>query len=214
LNELGRTGNLIIVSGPSGSGKSALVGNVLRIIPNLKFSVSYTTRTPRRTEKNGVEYFFVDRNEFKALIDKDEFLEWAEVHGNYYGTSKKMVDTLLLQGEDVILDIDIQGAHIIRHKRDDAVAVFILPPSFQILRERLLRRSLDPEVVIEQRLKIAHKEIDHYKEYDYLIVNNDLDRSTRELESIIVSVRCRMDARVELAKSILATFGGMDAKNS
>jgi guanylate kinase len=136
------------------------------------------------------------------------------VHGNYYGTSQKFVDDLLKQGEDVILDIDIQGAHIIRGKRAEAIAVLVLPPSFQVLRERLLRRSLDDKAVIEKRLKIACKEISHYREYDYLIVNKDLDSATRELESIILSARCRMSARMNSARSILATFGGMDAENS
>ena len=207
-------GNLIIVSGPSGAGKSALVGNVLQSLDHLKFSVSFTTRAPRGAEQNGVEYFFVDRKEFEALIARGEFLEWAEVHGNYYGTSRKFVDDLLRQGEDVILDIDIQGAHIIRGKRDDAIGVLVLPPSFQVLRERLLRRSLDDQAVIEKRLKIAGREISHYREYNYLIVNKDLDRATRELESIILSARCRMSVRIESAESIIATFGGMDAEGA
>jgi guanylate kinase len=209
-----QNGNLIIVSGPSGAGKSVLVGHALQTLEQLKFSVSYTTRAPRGSERNGVEYFFVDRKEFEALIESGEFLEWAEVHGNYYGTSQKFVDDLLKQGEDVILDIDIQGAHIIRGKRAEAIAVLVLPPSFQVLRERLLRRSLDDKAVIEKRLKIACKEISHYREYDYLIVNKDLDSATRELESIILSARCRMSARMNSARSILATFGGMDAENS
>ena len=133
---------------------------------------------------------------FESLIESGEFLEWAEVHGNYYGTSRKFVDDLLQQGEDVILDIDIQGAHIIRGKRADAIGVLVLPPSFQVLRERLLRRSLDDKAVIEKRLKIACKEISHYREYDYLIINKDLGGATRELESIILSARCRMSARM------------------
>jgi guanylate kinase len=209
-----QNGNLIIVSGPSGAGKSALVGNVLQSLEHLKFSVSFTTRAPRGAEQNGVEYFFVDRMKFESLIESGEFLEWAEVHGNYYGTSRKFVDDLLRQGEDVILDIDIQGAHSIRGKREDAIGVLVLPPSFQVLRERLLRRRLDDEAVIEKRLKIAHKEISHYREYDYLIVNQDLGSATRELESIIISTRCRMSARIESAKSIITTFGGMDAEGS
>jgi guanylate kinase len=210
---MARAGNLIIVSGPSGAGKSALAAKVLQSVPHLRFSVSYTTRAPRGAETNGVEYFFVSRNEFQALIKGDHLLEWAEVHGNLYGTSTKFVDDLLKQGEDVLLDIDIQGAHIIRQKRADAVGIFILPPSYKILRERLLRRSLDDGFVIEQRLKIACKEISHYEEYDYVIVNEELDRSARELQSIILGLRCRTDARTEYAKSVLATFGGMDAEN-
>ena len=207
------SGNLIIVSGPSGAGKSALVGGVLTRVPRVKFSVSYTTRAPRRVERDGVEYFFVDRPKFQSLIESDSLLEWAEVHGNYYGTSRKFVDDLLRQGEDVLLDIDVQGADIVRAKCPESIGIFILPPSYRVLRERLLRRSLDEGVVIAQRLKIARKEINHYKEYDYLIINEDLGGSIQELESIILGARCRMAARIKSAKSILATFGGMDAED-
>jgi guanylate kinase len=210
---MARNGNLIIVSGPSGAGKSVLVSNALATVPNLKFSVSYTTRAPRGKEQNGVEYFFVDRNEFQSLIQSGDFLEWAEVHGNYYGTSQKFVNNLLKQGEDVILDIDVQGARIIRQKGTDAVSIFVLPPSYQVLRDRLQHRSLDDHIVIEQRLKRARKEICHYKEYDYLIINEDLGIATRELQSIILSARCRIIARMEPAQSIFATFGGIHAED-
>jgi guanylate kinase len=210
---MARTGNLIIVSGPSGAGKSVLVASLLQRLPRVRFSVSYTTRAPRGAERNGVEYLFVDRREFQLLILGDSLLEWAEVHGNYYGTSRIFVEDCLREGDDVLLDIDVQGAAIVKRKRPDSIAVFILPPSFQILRDRLRRRSLDDEVVIEQRLTRARKEIRHYQEYDYLIINEDLGSSTHELESIILSARCRMTARIESAKSILATFGGMDAED-
>ena len=210
---MARTGNLIIVSGPSGAGKSVLVASLLQRLPRVRFSVSYTTRAPRGAERNGVEYLFVDRREFQLLILGDSLLEWAEVHGNYYGTSRIFVEDCLPAGDDVLLDIDVQGAAIVKRKRPDSIAVFILPPSFQILRDRLRRRSLDDEVVIEQRLTRARKEIRHYQEYDYLIINEDLGSSTHELESIILSARCRMTARIESAKSILATFGGMDAED-
>jgi guanylate kinase len=175
--------------------------------------VSYTTRVPRGTEQNGIEYFFVSRAEFESLIHDDSLLEWAEVHGNLYGTSRAFVDDLLQQGEDVLLDIDVQGAGILRRKRSDSIGVFILPPSFQVLRDRLQRRSLDDGLVIEQRLKRACKEIGHYNEYEYLIINEDLDSSIRELESIILGARCRRAARITSAKSVLATFGGMDAED-
>jgi guanylate kinase len=212
LSEILRNGNLIIVSGPSGAGKSVLVASTLKSVPNLKFSISYTTRAPRGNERNGVEYFFIDRNEFQSLIQSGDLLEWAEVHGNFYGTSCAFVDDLMKQGDDVILDIDVQGARIIRQKRTDAVAVFVLPPSYAILRDRLQRRSLDDHVVIEQRLKRAIQEVGHYQEYDYLIINEDLGVATRELQSIILSARCRMIARINSAQSIYATFGGIDAE--
>ena len=212
MSEMARIGNLIIVSGPSGAGKSALVSGVFRL-PHLRFSVSYTTRLPRGTEKNGIEYFFVTRQEFESLIQGDNLLEWAQVHGNYYGTSRKFVDDLLQAGEDVLLDIDVQGAKIIRKNRPDALAVFILPPSYEVLQKRIERRSLDPRVVIEQRLKRACEEIRHYKEYDYLIINDDLGSSVHELECIISGARCRIAARIDYAKSVLATFGGIDAED-
>lgn len=213
MSEMGHAGNLIIVSGPSGAGKSVLVSGVLQELPHVKFSVSYTTRAPRRTEKNGVEYFFVSREEFLSRVRGEEFLEWAEVHDNYYGTSRKYVDDLLRQGEDVLLDIDVQGARILREKRKDAISVFILPPSYQVLRERLMRRSLDAGFEIEKRLKIACREIDHYRNYDYLIINKELGVSVEELQSIILGSRCRTAVRSESAKSVLETFGGIDAKD-
>ena len=213
MSETARSGNLIIVSGPSGAGKSVLASRVLQEMPHLKFSVSYTTRAPRGAEQNGVEYFFVSREEFQSLIQGNDLLEYAEVHGNYYGTSREFVDSLLRQGEDVLLDIDIQGASIVRQKRPDAVEVFILPPSYQILRDRLMRRSLDAGFVIEQRLKIARREIRHYKDYDYLIINEEINSSTLELQAIILGARCRTAARRERAESVIATFGGIDAED-
>ena len=213
MNEKVRSGNLIIVSGPSGAGKSVLASRVLQEMPHLKFSVSYTTRAPRGAEQNGVEYFFVNREEFQALIQGNDLLEWAEYYGNYYGTSRAFVDGLLRQGEDVLLDIDIQGASIVRQKRPEAVGIFILPPSFQILRDRLMRRSLDAGFVIEQRLKIARREIRHYNDYDYLIINEEINSSTLELQSIILGARCRTAARRERAESVIATFGGIDAED-
>ncbi|MDR0842452.1 MAG: guanylate kinase [Acidobacteriota bacterium] len=199
-------GVLIIVSGPSGAGKSALTTHALKALPNIKFSVSYTTRPPRGAERSGVEYFFVSRGEFESLIAEGEFLEWAEVHGNYYGTSGKFIDALLRQGSDVILDIDVQGASIVKRKRPETVAVFVLPPSFDTLRERLLRRGLDDASVIEKRLRMARDEISHYPDYDYLIVNDDLENAKRELEAIIVGARCRMTVRKDTVAAILEHF--------
>jgi guanylate kinase len=180
---------------------------------HVRFSVSYTTRAPRGKERDGKEYYFVERDAFQLLIRDDALLEWAEVHENYYGTSRKFVDDLLEKGEDVILDIDVQGAQTIHRKRPEAISVFVMPPSFNVLRERLERRRLDEGLVIKQRLKRACKEIHFYKKYDYLIVNEDLDGSIRELEAIISGNRCRTAARMDAAVSILASFGGMDAEN-
>ncbi len=210
---MSRTGNLIIVSGPSGAGKSALSSSALTSIPRLKFSISYTTRAPRGTEQNGVEYHFVEKAEFEALIRQSELLEWAEVYGNLYGTSRKVVDEILDEGDDVLLDVDVQGAFSIRRRRPEAVTVFILPPSFKVLRERLESRKEDKKYVIQQRLKIACQEIKSYRDYDYLIINEDLGRSIEELRAIILGSRCRRAARAEAAESIVATFGGFDAED-
>ena len=208
-----QSGNLIIVSGPSGAGKSVLASSVLQLVPGLRFSVSYTTRPPRGTERNGVEYNFVDQEKFEELIRSGELLEYALVYGNYYGTAQRFVEECLKRGEDVLLDLDVQGAQTIRQKRPDSVSVFIMPPSYQVLRERLESRKLDREYVIEQRLKIAGKEIRHYQNYDYLIINRELEASIGELKAIIIGSRCRSSSRAEYAKSIVATFGGTDAED-
>ncbi len=212
-SDMYQVGNLFIVSGPSGAGKSAIAAGVLDSVPNLRFSVSYTTRPPRGSERNGVEYNFVTEEEFKELIHSGDLLEWALVYGNYYGTSQRRIDEILRNGTDVLLDIDVQGAHAIRERRAESISVFILPPSYQVLRERLECRKLDKQYVIEQRLKIACEEITHYKDYDYLVINKDLGESINEVKAIILGSRCRMAARAEAAKSILATFGGLDAED-
>jgi len=210
LSEEKRCGSLIIISGPSGAGKSALTDYARRNLPDIKFSVSYTTRAPRGGERDGVEYFFTDYENFKLLIDAGEFLEWAEVHGNYYGTSRNTTDVFLSQGNNVILDIDVQGARSVKKACPDAVAVFVLPPSFEALRERLQSRSLDDASVIEKRLKIAREEISQYEEYDYLIINDDLKNAEREFAAIIVGARCRRNERRNAAELILKNFGGKE----
>jgi guanylate kinase len=209
-----RKGSLVIVSGPSGAGKSALVNAVLASMSGLSFSVSYTTRMPRGTERDGYEYHFVTKDEFRSLIDKGEFLEWAEVYGNYYGTARRFIEDELAAGKDVLLDIDVQGANTMLRVRPDAVTVFIMPPSYQVLRTRLENRKLDKQYVIEQRLRIARSEIAQFRDYHYLIVNDSLDTSVDELKAIILGSRCRMAARAGAGESIIATFGGMDAENS
>jgi guanylate kinase len=203
-------GNLIIVSGPSGSGKSTVASMVLAWLPDVTFSVSYTSREPRKNEKDGVDYYFVAREEFERLLRADELLEWATVYGNYYGTSKRLVEEALARGRDVLLDVDVQGARSIRNRRPEAVSIFILPPSYPVLRERLERRASDKHYVIEQRLQIACEEVAHYIEYDYLIINNEVARAAEELKAIILASRCRMSARVDMARSVVSTFGGVD----
>ena len=207
-------GNLIIVSGPSGAGKSALASAALAELTGLAFSVSYTTRAPRGNEMDGIEYRFVTEAGFEELIRREELLEWEEVYGNYYGTGRRFIDDRLSEGLDVLLDVDVQGARTIRVKRTNAVAIFIMPPSYQVLKERLENRKLDKEYVIEQRLKIARQEILQYRDYDYLIVNADFATSVQEMKAIILGLRCRMEARAESAGSIIETFGGLDAESA
>jgi len=207
-------GCLFIVSGPSGSGKSAIADSVLKSSQNLKFSISYTTRAPRGNERDGVEYHFVSKEKFDCLIRSNALIEWAQVYGNYYGTEEKSVNDLLAQGLDVLLDVDVQGATTIRSKRPDSVSVFIMPPSYKVLRERLESRKMDKQYVIEQRLRISCDEIMRYKDFDYLIINDELSRSTDELRAIISGSHCRMEVRSESARRVLETFGGLDAKNS
>jgi guanylate kinase len=206
-------GSLIIVSGPSGAGKSALAASVLAAMPGLTFSVSYTTRAPRANERDGTDYHFVTKAEFEALIQSHHLLEWAEVYGNYYGTSRKLIDAALQLGNDVLLDVDVQGARTIRGLRPEAVSIFIMPPSYQVLRERLENRKLDKDYVIENRLRIVCREITQYKDYDFLVVNDRFDESVEELKAIILGSRCRMISRALCAESIVATFGGLDAED-
>jgi len=206
-------GNLIIVSGPSGAGKSAISAGVLEQLPRLRFSVSYTTRTPRGGEQNGIHYHFVSREEFDGLVRNGEMLEWAEVYGNFYGTSKKMIDEALTAGDDVLLDVDVQGARTICRKRPGAMSVFIMPPSYGVLRERLEQRKLDKAYVIEQRLRVANEEIRQFADYDYLIINSDLGKAIEELKAIVIGLRCRMECRTEDARAIVATFGGANAQD-
>jgi guanylate kinase len=207
-------GNLIIVSGPSGAGKSAISAGVLESVANIRFSVSHTTRPPRGSERDGIEYHFVSRERFAELRDAGEFLEWAEVYGNLYGTSRSFIEDTRRMGADVLLDVDVQGAKSIRQQCPDAVSVFILPPSYSVLRVRLERRQLDKDYVIEQRLRIACNEIRAYDEYDYLIVNDDLEKSVAELRAVALAARCRRSARAGAAAAVLGTFGGMNAEDS
>src|SRR3954452_17264753 len=170
-------GNLYIVSAPSGSGKTTLLQNLLRTFKDLNFSVSYTTRLPRQGERDGVDYFFVDRPAFLSMIESGEFLEWAEFNGQLYGTTRRFVQDHLEQGKDVILDIDVQGARQVKGKVNNATAIFVLPPSFAELERRLKSRMLDPDDVIRRRLEIAKGEILFYRDYDYIIINDILENS-------------------------------------
>jgi guanylate kinase len=180
-----------IISAPSGSGKSTLVKKVRQIVPGLKFSISYTTRPPRGREQNGTEYFFVSRPEFEGMVRKDEFLEHAEFDGNYYGTARRFLREAQEGGQDLLLDIDVQGAEQIKHKIAEAMSVFILPPDRKTLESRLRDRGLDAEDVIERRLVTARREIENYCKYDYILVNDRLEDSIEALESILLAERLK-----------------------
>ena len=196
------TGLLVVISSPSGAGKTTLCQRLLKEFKDtLVFSVSYTTRGMRQGEKEAVDYHFVDDTTFENMVQTDQFAEWAEVHGHRYGTSVKAVDEALSGGKDVLFDIDYQGGRQLRAKfESDALLVFILPPSLEELERRLRRRATDEEEVILRRLQKAHEEIEHYGLYDYLIVNDDLDRAYEELRGIYRAAhleRARMAPRAE-----------------
>jgi guanylate kinase len=180
-----------IVSAPSGSGKTTLVERLLQEVPRLQFSVSYTTRQPRGQEQHGREYCFVTRQEFQEMIARQELLEWAEVFGNYYGTARRVWEQAREAGCDLLLDIDVQGARQVKERIPDAVCIFILPPSRQVLEHRLRSRSQDSEATIAKRLEDARREIHGYVRYDYILINEELDASARLLRSIILSERWR-----------------------
>jgi guanylate kinase len=174
-----------IISAPSGSGKSTLVNELLKKVSNLEFSISYTTRAPRGSETNGRQYYFVSRPEFEKMIEEDEFLEHAEVFGNYYGTARRFLRAAEQNGRDLLLDIDVQGAKQIQDKVPDATSIFILPPNRKTLEERLRKRSEDSDQVIQRRLGTATREIENYQRYNYILINDQLEDSIKALRAIV-----------------------------
>jgi len=180
-----------IISAPSGSGKSTLVNKLLKLVPNLDFSISYTTRPPRGAEKNGKQYHFVPRQQFERMIQAGEFLEHADVFGNYYGTARRFLGEAEQKGHDLLLDIDVQGAAQIKQNLPDGVSIFILAPDFKTLELRLRHRSEDEEEVIQRRLATARREIENYDKYNYIVINDDLKESVECLMSIVQVERLR-----------------------
>ncbi|MEW6129278.1 MAG: guanylate kinase [Acidobacteriota bacterium] len=201
-------GNLFIVSAPSGAGKSSLVHHALKTIDNLCYSISYTTRQPRGLEQNGKDYYFVSQDVFKFMRENGEFLECAEVHGNYYGTHQATTDKIIKSGKDVILDIDVQGAAQIKEKMPKAISIFILPPSPEILESRLRARAENTEADIERRLKNARDEIKHCKDYQFVIVNDEFGNACRALEAIIRAERQVLSRQLDKTELIIKSFGG------
>jgi guanylate kinase len=202
-------GNLYIVSAPSGSGKTTLLQHLLRSFKDLKFSVSYTTRQPRPGERNGIDYFFTDRATFLSMAERGDFLEWAEFNNELYGTARSFVYEQLESGHDVILDIDVQGAKQVKAKVEDATAIFILPPSFTELERRLKSRMLESDDVIRRRLEIAKGEIQFYRYYDYVVINDILQNSLLLLEAIVRSGTAAPRRQEERVEEIIASFGGL-----
>lgn len=197
-------GNLFIISAPSGAGKSSLVKALCETMEGLTASVSHTTRGMREGEQDGREYHFVDVDTFKKMIDAGDFVEHAEVFGNYYGTSASAVEQQLAQGLDVILEIDYQGAAQVRQQFTDAMSIFILPPSRQILESRLRGRGTDSDEVIQRRLNEAVNEMSHYAEFDYLVVNDDFNQAQAELNGIITSNRLKQARQGQALASMIA----------
>ncbi|MGD8539346.1 MAG: guanylate kinase [Candidatus Aminicenantes bacterium] len=196
---------LYVVSGPSGCGKSTLVRMVMRDIKDLEFSVSHTTRIKRETEREGKDYYFVTKEEFKEMIDANLFIEWAVVHGNYYGTSRREIERKTVQ-QSLILDIDVQGAQQIKEKHKKAIFVFVLPPRYNELKKRLENRGEDSPQTIKKRLEMARREIRSYPMFDYIIINDKLEGAAEELKSIIISQRCLLDVRQKEIVPILQSF--------
>lgn len=199
-------GSLFIISSPSGGGKGTLIRRVLNELDDLTYSVSFTTRSMRPGETDGVEYHFVDVPAFEGLIAESDLLEYAIVHGNYYGTSNSQISDAMRAGQDVILEIDVQGARIVKRKREEAINIFILPPSYQVLADRLRNRKTESEEQLEIRLENARQEVEFYSSCDYIVINDNLEKAVADLKSVILAERLRRDRQTDAVRDILTTF--------
>ena len=210
--EISRRGIMLVVSSPSGAGKTTLTRNLLEKEENVSLSVSVTTRARRPSEIEGVHYLFVSKRHFEAMRDGGELLEWAEVHGNYYGTPREPVEKALSEGRDILFDIDWQGTRQLLEKmRDDVVTVFVLPPTAAELKTRLERRAEDSAAIIRQRLHNALEEIAHWQEYDYILVNRDLDKSFARLRSVLTAERLKRVKMLDIENFIEQLLGDLKA---
>lgn len=199
-------GNLIIISSPSGGGKGTLIKEVMESVPDVGYSVSYTTRRPRSGEEHGRHYYFVSSGEFQKQIESDGFLEYAEVHGNLYGTSREQTERMTSEGKDVILEIDVQGAEAVMKKMPDAVSIFILPPSFEVLKARLTTRATEGSEELALRLRNSFDEVQQYSKFGYVIINDEVMSAARSLGSIIQAQRLLRDRQSEAIQGILDSF--------
>jgi guanylate kinase len=197
-------GTLFVVSGPSGVGKTSIINSVIKMLDNVVFSVSCTTRPPRPGEVDGVDYFFISKEKFLEMVKNSEFLEWAEVHGNLYGTPKSFVEENIKKGKKIILDIDVQGALQVKRNFEEAVFIFVAPPSYEVLKERLIKRGTEEKDALLKRLDNAKWELSKMIEFDYLIVNDDLVNSINVMKSIIVgeTFRTKRVLTEELIKNL------------
>ena len=208
----GRRGLLFIVSAPSGTGKTTLVERLVRDVPNLHMSRSYTSRAARTGEQNGVDYNFISRARFEEMTREGEFLEWADVFGNYYGTCASDTEAWLAQGKDVVLVIDVQGARQVRSRGMETVGVFVLPPSAAILEGRLRGRSKDSEEQIARRLEVARTEVAEYAQYEYVVINDELAAAVDRLRAIVLAERARVRLMRPSAEEIIGTFHGRNTE--
>ena len=206
LNPATPRGTLFVVSSPSGGGKGTIIEHVLEKVENLSYSVSYTTRAPRSKEVAGREDFFVSRDTFEEMIAAGEFLEWACVHGNFYGTAKNQILQDTAAGSDIILELDVQGAASVRQLLMDSVSVFILPPSYEVLKQRLIARGTDSAEELAIRLRRAPEELREYSNFDYVIINDEVDKAARQLASIIYAERARCMRQESLVREVISEF--------
>ena len=203
-------GILFVVSSPSGGGKGTLIQRVLNKVPNLSYSVSFTTRAPRNGEVNGREYFFITTEQFEKMIAAGEFLEWAHVHSKLYGTAKQQVVQEVCAGRDIILEVDVQGAASVRALLPDSVSIFILPPSFEVLKSRLQARGTDSPEELDLRLRNAPMELKYYAAFEYLILNDDLDRAAEQMTAIVHAERARLSRQETQVKRVVEAFAAED----
>lgn len=204
--EIGYRGTLFVISSPSGGGKGTLVRRILAAVPGLGYSVSWTTRARRPEERDEIDYHFASVAEFERLREQNGFLEWAVVHGNLYGTARHAVEDEMARGRDIVLEIDVQGAASVRAAMNSVVTVFILPPSFEVLRQRLTIRMTERTEALALRLRNARGEMEHYKEFDYVVLNDEVERAAAQLASVVYAERARRERQEWLARRVIETF--------
>ena len=200
------SGTLLIISAPSGGGKGTLIKRLLSMRPNVGYSISFTTRAPRPGEVHGREYFFVTRADFENLVATGGFIEWAEVHGNFYGTGRAQVEAEIAAGHDIILEIDVQGAAQVRRLGLDAVSIFIMPPSYAVLAQRLAGRNTESAAQVALRLANAHREVLEYQHFAYVIINDEVERASAQLAAIVDAEHARRTRQIQVLAQVLATF--------